>query len=95
MQLYINIDVYDLEAAIVFYTAAVGLTLARRLFDGSVAEMAGAAVPIHLVAKPAASAPVAEANAISAKEFEPLCCLWMGPGSFLSLPRVPCRFFLQ
>jgi catechol 2,3-dioxygenase-like lactoylglutathione lyase family enzyme len=37
MHLLVNVDVDDLERAIVFYTAALGLRVARRLFDGSVA----------------------------------------------------------
>ena len=53
MQLLVNIDVDDLERAIQFYTTALGLRLARRLFEGSVAEMLGASSPIYLMAKPA------------------------------------------
>jgi len=53
VRLLVNIDVDDLERAIQFYTTALGLRLARRLFDGSVAEMLGAASPIYLMAKPA------------------------------------------
>jgi uncharacterized glyoxalase superfamily protein PhnB len=48
-----NIDVDDLEKAIDFYCRALGLRLARRLFDGSVAELIGASSPIYLLAKPA------------------------------------------
>ena len=55
MQLLVNVDVDDLERAIEFYTAAIGLRLARRLFDGSVAELAGASSKIYLMAKPAGS----------------------------------------
>lgn len=50
MNIYINIDVDDLDHAIAFYTA-LGLHLSRRLFDGAVAEMAGASTPIHLLRK--------------------------------------------
>lgn len=57
MQLYINIDVGNLDEAIAFYTGGLGLTLSRRLFDGQVAELAGAAVPIQLLRKPAGSSP--------------------------------------
>lgn len=53
MQLYINIDVDDLDKAIAFYTSALGLQLSRRLFGGQVAELSGAAAPIHLLAKEA------------------------------------------
>ena len=59
MQLIVNIDVDDLEQAIGFYEAALGLRVGRRLFGGSVAEMTGAAAPIHLLLKPAGSIPVA------------------------------------
>jgi catechol 2,3-dioxygenase-like lactoylglutathione lyase family enzyme len=38
----INVDVDDLEKAIEFYRSALGLTLKRRLFNDTVAEMAGA-----------------------------------------------------
>ena len=55
MQLLVNVDVDDLERAIEFYTAALGLRVARRLFDGSVAEMLGASSQIYLMAKPAGS----------------------------------------
>jgi predicted enzyme related to lactoylglutathione lyase len=51
MQLVVNIDVDDLEQAIRFYTAALGLRLGRRLFEGSVAEMLGASSTIHLLEK--------------------------------------------
>jgi predicted enzyme related to lactoylglutathione lyase len=46
-----NVDVDDLEAAIRFYTDGLGLRLARRLFDGAVAEIAGASSPIYLLRK--------------------------------------------
>ena len=53
MELLANIDVDDLERAIAFYRDGIGLTLVRRLFDGSVAEMGGASSPLYLLAKPA------------------------------------------
>jgi predicted enzyme related to lactoylglutathione lyase len=55
MRLLVNVDVGDLERAIEFYTAALGLRVERRLFDRSVAEMAGASSKIYLMAKPAGS----------------------------------------
>ncbi len=55
MQLYINIDVDDVDNAIAFYTRGLGLHLSRRLFDGAVAELTGASSPIHLLQKAAAS----------------------------------------
>jgi predicted enzyme related to lactoylglutathione lyase len=57
MQLVINIDVDDLEKAIQFYTTALGLRLSRRLFENSVAEMAGAASTIQLLLKPSGTVP--------------------------------------
>lgn len=54
--LVVNIDVPDLEAAIDFYSRALGLRLGRRLFEGTAAEMLGASSPIYLLAKPAGSA---------------------------------------
>ena len=51
MQIIVNIDVDDLERSIHFYTAALGLSLGRRLFEGSVAEMLGASSTVHLLAK--------------------------------------------
>ncbi|QYF92726.1 VOC family protein [Massilia sp. PAMC28688] len=54
MQIYINIDVDDLERGITFYSA-LGLHLVRRLFDGAVAEMAGAGALVHLLTKDAGS----------------------------------------
>lgn len=59
----INIDVDDLASGIDFYTRGLGLRLGRRLFDDTVAELLGNAVPIFLLAKPegtAASATTAQ-----------------------------------
>ena len=47
----VNIDVPDLERAIAFYDRGMGLTLARRLFGGTVAEMTGAPSTIYLLQK--------------------------------------------
>ena len=58
-----NIDVPDLDAAITFYRDALGLRLARRLFEDTVAEMVGASSPIYLLLKPAGSAPSSAAPA--------------------------------
>jgi predicted enzyme related to lactoylglutathione lyase len=46
----INIDVSDLEAAVAFYAAAVGLTPVRRLGDFAV-ELSGAQAPVFLLRK--------------------------------------------
>ena len=51
MRLVVNIDVDDLDKAIRFYSAGLGLTPGRRLFEGSVAEMLGAGSTVHLLAK--------------------------------------------
>ncbi len=58
MDILINIDVPDLAQAVRFYEAATGLRLGRRLFDGSVAEMLGAAAPVYLLEKPEGSGAV-------------------------------------
>jgi predicted enzyme related to lactoylglutathione lyase len=63
MNLMVNIDVGDLDMAIAFYTDALGLRLARRLFDGTVAEMTGATSTIYLLSKPAGTKAVAAADA--------------------------------
>jgi predicted enzyme related to lactoylglutathione lyase len=62
LKIVINVDVDDLERAIEFYTAALGLRLGRRLFEGSVAEMLGATSTIHLLSKPLRTAPFAGAT---------------------------------
>jgi predicted enzyme related to lactoylglutathione lyase len=53
MEIIVNIDVDDLERAVSFYEEALGLRAGRRLFDGAVAEMLGATVPVYLLAKKA------------------------------------------
>lgn len=50
MKIIVNIDVPELEAAIRFYTAALGLTHTRTL-DDDVAELSGAAATIYLLKK--------------------------------------------
>jgi predicted enzyme related to lactoylglutathione lyase len=61
VKLLVNIDVDDLDRAIAFYTGALGLGLERRLFGGSVAEIAGASAKIYLLAKATGTAPCAGA----------------------------------
>jgi predicted enzyme related to lactoylglutathione lyase len=51
MQLFANIDVDDLEKGIEFYQCALGLRVARRHFDNTVAEMVGASSTIFLLVK--------------------------------------------
>jgi predicted enzyme related to lactoylglutathione lyase len=62
MECLLNIDVPDLERAIVFYEKGVGLRLARRLFAGTVAEMLGASSPIYLMEKSPNSSPSASTS---------------------------------
>ncbi len=50
-----NIDVDDLDEAVAFYRGALGLRLDRMLFEGTVAELGGAASPIYLSVKEAGS----------------------------------------
>jgi len=56
IELLVNIDVDDLERAIVFYRDALGLSVGRR-FGETGAEMVGASSPVWLLAKPAGTAP--------------------------------------
>ena len=62
MDLIVNIDVADIEQAIAFYTDALGLRLARRLFGGSVAELHGATSIIQLLLKESGSSPAASSR---------------------------------
>lgn len=62
MQLLLNLDVPDLPAAVAFYQQALGLSVGRVLFDGSVVEMLGAAVPLYLLHKAAATRPCPQAE---------------------------------
>jgi predicted enzyme related to lactoylglutathione lyase len=57
MHLLVNIDVPDLEDAIRFYCAGLGLQLRRRLFAATVADLDGAACPGLLLQK-RAGAPI-------------------------------------
>lgn len=62
MRILVDIDVPDLEPAIDFYRAALGLRLSR-LLDDDVAELTGASATIYLLRKPAGSAPTKELGA--------------------------------
>jgi predicted enzyme related to lactoylglutathione lyase len=55
VKLLVNIDVDDLEKGVAFYQSAFGLSLRRRLFDGTVAEMVGASSNVYLLTKPSGS----------------------------------------
>lgn len=61
VELLVNIDVDDLDKAVAFYRAALGLRVARRFGDGGV-EMLGASAPVYLLVKPAGS-PASSATA--------------------------------
>lgn len=67
VDLLVNVDVDDLDRAIDFYRAALGLTLKRRLFADTVAEMAGASSPVFLLKKDAGS--VASPSATGARDY--------------------------
>ena len=51
MQLLVNIDVDDLDAAVSFYTTAFDLRVTRR-FGSNGVELQGASAPIYLLVKP-------------------------------------------
>lgn len=62
MELLINIDVDDLARGVGFYENALGLRLARKLFDDTVAEMAGGTAPVYLLLKAPGSKPTSRAD---------------------------------
>jgi uncharacterized glyoxalase superfamily protein PhnB len=62
-QVFINIDVDDIEKAVTFYRAAFDLEVARRLGPG-VVELAGAQAPVFLLLK-AASTPISPAVSVT------------------------------
>jgi predicted enzyme related to lactoylglutathione lyase len=64
VRILLNIDVDDLEKAIEFYRTGLGLALKRRLFDGTVAEMAGATSAVYLLKKAPGSRASAEVSAL-------------------------------
>jgi 6,7-dimethyl-8-ribityllumazine synthase len=74
VEILVNVDVPDLEAAIDFYERATDLRLRRRLFEGTVAELAGASVPVVLLEKAPGSAatPVATARRDYARHWTPV-----------------------
>ncbi len=67
MNIIINIDVPDLDAAIRFYAAALNLSHTRTL-DSDTAELRGAAATIYLLRKPAGSA--ATKSAPAARDYQ-------------------------
>lgn len=64
MDVLINIDVDDLDAAVAFYQRGVGLRVGRRLFDGTVIEMLGTSSPIYLLAKASGTRPNAHLSQV-------------------------------
>lgn len=52
MRLLINIDVDDLDKGIRFDEDGLGFSLAKRLFDGTVAEMHGTSSKLYLLENP-------------------------------------------
>lgn len=74
MELSINIDVPDLGHAIRFYADGLGLRLGRLLFDGTVAEMQGATVPIYLLHRASGSnaAPASRLQRTYARHWTPI-----------------------
>jgi catechol 2,3-dioxygenase-like lactoylglutathione lyase family enzyme len=73
VELLINVDVPDLEAATRFYVDAFGFRVGRRLGDAGT-ELLGAGVPLYLLAKPADSeaAPGSAARRTYARHWTPV-----------------------
>src|SRR5512144_2717003 len=55
-QLIANVDVDDLDRAVRFYTAALGLAVGRR-FGQAAAELVGAEAPVYLLVSPPGTPP--------------------------------------
>jgi catechol 2,3-dioxygenase-like lactoylglutathione lyase family enzyme len=58
-ELLVNVDVPDLARAVAFYRDGLGLTFVRRLFGGTVAELAGTSARFFLLEKAAGTTPAA------------------------------------
>lgn len=71
MQLLVNIDVPDLQAACDVYVAAFGLRVARRFGDAAL-ELLGAQAPIYLLKADAGSAGAADAPRSYQRHWTPL-----------------------
>jgi len=71
--LLINLDVDDMERAVVFYTQALGLRVGRR-FDGGFVELLGAEAAIYLLLKAESTVPFegAEQRRSYARHWTPL-----------------------
>lgn len=68
----INLDVPDLDAAVAFYVHAFELRQTRRLFDGTVAELAGLPAPLYLIAKAAGTVAAGMQTRDYARHWTPL-----------------------
>jgi lactoylglutathione lyase len=62
LQLLVNLDVPDVNAAAAFYTAAFGFTVSRRL-GADFLELAGAGIPVYLLEKAPGTPPFPGATA--------------------------------
>jgi len=71
MNLLLNIDVPDLDAAATFYTTAFDLRRGRR-FDADGLELLGANAPIYLLRKAAGSVGAAQSARDYARHWSPL-----------------------
>lgn len=69
VELFVNIDVDDVERGIEFYRSALGLALRRRLFAGTAAELVGAGCRVFLLENAAGSPPVPGSTAV--REYRP------------------------
>ena len=69
----LNLDVDDMERAVVFYTQAFGLSVGRR-FGGEFVELLGAEAPIYLLLKTGKSEPFGGAEQLRsyARHWTPL-----------------------
>lgn len=71
MQVLINLDVPDLDAAEALYARAFGLRTGRR-FGADVVELLGAQAPLYLLRKPAGSTAAAAAARDYARHWMPV-----------------------
>jgi predicted enzyme related to lactoylglutathione lyase len=63
MEILLNLDVPDIEAAVHFYEQGMGLMLKRRLFENTVAEMGGASCAVYLLQKDAGADAIPQGGA--------------------------------
>lgn len=79
LAMLINIDVPDLEQGIDFYQRAIGLSLSRRLFGNTVAELVGGGGRLYLLEKPGGSTPVPASTSTRdyQRHWTPVHCDWV------------------